>query len=330
MLHLHYLVPCAPGDDLTILARSDLASVRLRAVPSVGIARELGWRATFGEVILENPSTVLIGKIGSNGIEVRQKLWLEEIQRMKPYSQIFLDYTDHHLGFNSPMTSFYEAAIQLVNGCIVPSASMASILMQFWKGPISIIEDPIEIECLAPKEVSKKPITLLWFGHPTNIDFLIKFIATGFIEGDNINFIVLSNEAGLNYFANSNLSSKANIEFNLAIWSPENMIEAAKVADMCIIPSDLSDFKKMGASSNRLITALGLGLPTAADNLPSYQEFAEYYCDLYGNNFRDILDDPAKYRSRVTKAQIELIPRFSINKIEQDWKFFLLNSVSPS
>jgi hypothetical protein len=86
----------------------------------------------------------------------------------------------------------------------------------------------------------------------------------------------------------------------------------------------------MGASSNRLITALGLGLPTAADNLPSYQEFAEYYCGLYGNNFRDILDDPTKYRSRVTKAQIELIPRFSINKIEQDWKFFLLNSVSSS
>ena len=330
MLHLHYLVPCPPEDDLTTLARSNLASVRLRAAPVLRIARALEWRVNFGEVISENPSIVLIGKIGSQNIEVRQKLWLEEIQRMKQNSQIFLDYTDHHLGFNSPMTSFYEAAIQLVDGCIVPSASMASLLTKFWKGPISIIEDPIEVECLAPKEVSKKPITLLWFGHPTNIDFLIKFIETGFLEGDSIRFIVLSNEVGLNHFASSNLSSKANIEFNLALWSSENMTEAARIADMCIIPSDLNDSKKRGASSNRLITALALGLPTAADNLPSYQEFAKYYSSLQGNDFRDILNDPAKYGSRVSKAQIELIPRFRMHKIEQDWENFLLNSVAKN
>lgn len=327
-MHLHYLTHCSSGETLERLSQSNLASIRLRSIPAIRAAKSLEWEVSFGETMLETPSIVLIGKIGSQNIEVRQKLWLEEIQRMKQNSQIFLDYTDHHLGFNSPMTSFYEAAIQLVDGCIVPSASMASLLTKFWKGPISIIEDPIEIECFAPKEVSKKPTTLLWFGHPANIDFLIKFIESGFLEGDSIRFIVLSNEVGLNHFASSNLSSKANIEFNLALWSSENMTEAARIADMCIIPSDLNDSKKRGASSNRLITALALGLPTAADNLPSYQEFAKYYCSLQGNDFRDILNDPAKYGSRVSKAQIELIPRFRMHKIEQDWKNFLLNSVA--
>lgn len=329
-MHLHYLTHCSSSETLERLSQSNLASIRLRSIPAIRAAKSLKWAVSFGERMLETPSIVLIGKIGSQNIEVRQKLWLEEIQGVKKNSQIFLDYTDHHLGFNSPMTSFYEAAIQLVDGCIVPSASMASLLMKFWKGPISIIEDPIEVECLAPKEVSKKPITLLWFGHPTNIDFLIKFIESGFLEGDSIRFIVLSNEVGLNHFASSNLSSKANIEFNLALWSSENMTEAARIADMCIIPSDLNDYKKRGASSNRLITALALGLPTAADNLPSYQEFAKYYCSLQGNDFRDILNDPAKYGSRVSKAQIELIPRFRMHKIEQDWENFLLNSVAKN
>lgn len=328
MLHLHYLVPYASDDDFTTLARSNLASVRLRSAPVLRVARELGWRVTFGEVILENPSIVFIGKIGSQSIEIRQKLWLEEIQRVKKNSQIFLDYTDHHLGFDSSMSHFYESAIKKVDGCIVPSKSMAELLLSKCDGPISIIEDPVEIDAFAPKEFAGHPVTLLWFGHSSNIDFLINFLSASFKAGDHIRLIVLSSEAGLNHFANSNLVSPAKIEFNLALWSLENMVEAAKIADMCIIPSDLSNPKKMGASSNRLITALMLGLPTAADNLPSYREFSNYYYDLRDNSFREMLSNPSKFGDLVLNSQAELGLRFSMSKIEQDWKSFLLDTTS--
>lgn len=327
-MHLHCLIPCDVSQGINALGRSNLASIRLRSAPSIAVAQSLGWRVTVGENIPTKPSTILIGKIGANNIELREGLWLNQIRKAKGSAKIFLDYTDHHLEHLSPMSSFYEFAIKEVDGCIVPSKSMAELLLSKWDGPISIIEDPVEIDTFAPKDFAGHPATLLWFGHSSNIDFLINFLSASFNAGDHIRLIVLSNEAGLNHFANSNLVSPAKIEFNLALWSLENMVEAAKIADMCIIPSDLSNTKKMGASSNRLITALTLGLPTAADNLPSYREFAGYYCDLRSSNFSEMLANPSQFNSIVKKAQTELSPRFRMNKIEQDWESFLLNTTS--
>ncbi len=327
MSHLHWLTPVEFASELDDLRGSRLASIRLRVAPSISAAQTLGWKVTVGENISGAPSTILIGKIGANNIEVREELWLDQIRKAKRSTKIFLDYTDHHLGWDSPMSHFYELAIKEVDGCVVPSQGMAELLLSKWGGPISIIEDPLEVNVSPPKAHTNKPVTLLWFGHSSNIDFLINFLSTGFNSSDHIRLIVLSNEAGLNYFANSNLVSPEKIEFNLALWSLDNMTEAAKIADMCIIPSDLSNPKKMGASSNRLITALTLGLPTAADNLPSYQEFASYYCDLRSNSFREMLVDPSKFSRAVSKAQAELSSRFSMGKIQQVWKTFFLNPV---
>lgn len=328
MMHIHYLIPCDYSQDINTLGRSCLASIRLRSAPSIAAAQSLGWSVTVGENISGTPSIILIGKIGANNIEERQKMWLAQISKSKGSAKIFLDYTDHHLGHHSLMSSFYELAIQEVNGCVVPSKIMAELLFSKWNGPINIIEDPVEVDIIPPKILAGHPVTLLWFGHSSNIDFLINFLPIGFNAGDHIRLIVLSNQAGLNHLENSNLGSPAKIEFNLALWSLENMVEAAKIADMCIIPSDLTSQKKMGASSNRVITALTLGLPTAADNLPSYREFANYYCDLRSSSFREFLANPLAFNHTVKEAQSELSARFSMKKIEQDWKTFLLDKAS--
>ena len=327
-MHLHCLTPYDPSQGLNALSKSDLASIRLRLTPAAVAAQALGWEVTVGEKISDTPSTILIGKIGVGDIEARQVTWINQIRKAKQSAKIFLDYTDHHLGCESPMSCFYELAIKEADGCIVPSKSMAQLLLSKWSGQISIIEDPLEVNVSPPKAYANKLITLLWFGHSSNIDFLIKFLSTALCPNDHIRLIVLSNEAGLNHLANSNLVSPAKIEFNLALWSLEGMVEAAKIADMCIIPSDLSNQKKMGASSNRLITALTMGLPTAADNLPSYREFANYYCDLQSNSFREMLANPSQFNHIINKAHIELSPRFSMKKIEEDWKFFLLDTTS--
>lgn len=326
--HLHWLIPERFSLNIDVLKKSHLASIRLRAVPSISSALQMGWRVTHGNSIVDTPSTLLIGKIGANDIEVRQAFWMDQIYQAKEHARIILDYTDHHLGFDSPMSNFYESVIKIVDGCVVPSESMSQLLSKKFHGSINVIEDPLEITPTPPKQSSKKPTTLLWFGHSSNIDFLIHFLSTGFRIGDHIRLISLSNEDGLNHLANSNLISNAKIELNLAVWSLENMVEAAKIADMCIIPSDLNNPKKVGVSSNRLITALTLGLPIAADNLLSYEEFGDYYCDLRGANFREMLNDPARFRNLVAQAQADLTRRFSMNKIEEDWKTFFMGLTS--
>ena len=326
MSHLHLLIPIENKAKVDVLRISTLASVRLRSLPAIKAALGLGWRVTFGEKIEGVPSIVVVGKIGGHQIELRQQQWIEQIQNAKKTAKIFLDYTDHHLEIHSVMKNFYSSVIREVDGCITPSTSMANLLCRFWDGRITIIEDPIEIDCQKPKRLVNRPVTILWFGHSSNIDFLIQFLQVGFDERDHIRLIVLSNEPGLNYFASCNLVPSAKIEFSLALWSLENMIEANKIADLCIIPSDLKDIRKSGASSNRLITSLALGLPTAADNLPSYQEFSQYYVGLRSKDFKEILRNPLAYKGLIIDAQENLIPRFSMNKIEQDWESFLVAS----
>ena len=97
------------------------------------------------------------------------------------------------------------------------------------------------------------------------------------------------------------------------------MLEAAKLCDACIIPSDTQDPNKSGASSNRLITALAMGLPTAADNLESYKEFSAFYVDIRSEKFRTMMVRPDSFNPMVVKAQEDIVPRFSFDDIKQAW-----------
>ena len=67
-----------------------------------------------------------------------------------------------------------------------------------------------------------------------------------------------------------------NVEINVAPWSINDLIQAANISDFCILPTGYKDSKKVGASSNRLITALALGMPVLSDHLISYQKLRSY------------------------------------------------------
>ena len=60
-----------------------------------------------------------------------------------------------------------------------------------------------------------KICTLLWFGHASNIDSLINFLQHDFEVDNQIRLIILSNEAGLDYF--SKFKFKTEIEIQLGI-----------------------------------------------------------------------------------------------------------------
>lgn len=323
MAHLHWLVPGPTSRETTSLKNSFLASIRLRCFPSICAANGLGWEISFGENVPPSPSVVIVGKIGSNNLSWRKPRWIEQMSAARKTARIYIDYTDHHLGFESEMSDFYRQAISLIDGAITPSSSMNSLLSQFWAGPIACIQDPFEVELNPPKLVASAPVTLLWFGHSSNMQFLIDFLGDGFRAGDQIRLIVLSNEAGLEYFMKSQIISAAKIEVQLAIWSSAAMVEAAMHADACIIPSSLTSARKIGVSSNRLLTALALGLPVAADNILSYLPFSKYYCDIRSDKFRNLLKNPLIFKADVEEAQVRVLPSYSLSAIEKDWEKFL-------
>jgi len=326
MTTLNFL--CASlANSINDLEVSIIASQRLRTLPAVKAISNNSIKVHFGEFVHIQPKILVICKIGSHNIHLRSETWLAEITNAKSMgSSIFLDYTDHHLGFEGPMTQFYRSVIELVDHCIVPSSFMASLLSNFYDGPISIIEDAIEVNPQPVKEsISTISPTALWFGHASNINFLIDFINSSEFLMSGCNLIVLSNEQGLDIFSRSPLRLIDPQKIRLGLWSVESMLNAASIADFSIIPSDLSNPRKLGASSNRLITSFALGLPTAADHLPSYQEFSDCYIDIRGPLFDKMVDKPLNFSNLATSAQLLYVDRFKSESIGQQWLNLLVN-----
>jgi hypothetical protein len=271
--HIHILIPGTykTHNELNI---SNLASIRLRSAVVAKYMPQHGSTISVGEFIPEISNIILVGKIGTNDIIRRAKLWLDQIQSSKNKNiKIFVDYTDHHLGFESPMRIFYEAVLKLAD-CIITSSNYLKILLNnFYSKEIFVIPDAIEVPILSPKD--SKTNRILWFGHPSNIKYLIDFIEK--YKKTNVIFklIILSDDKGLNFLSNYQFQTKIGFEIELQKWSVESLIAASKISDVCIIPSDPGDPRKSGASSNRLITSIALGLPKAAELLPSYEEFSK-------------------------------------------------------
>jgi glycosyltransferase involved in cell wall biosynthesis len=141
----------------------------------------------------------------------------------------------------------------------------------------------------------------------------------GLPASNSFNLIALTNANGFKLFSGHRFSTRAQVHANFFEWSIENMIEAAKHSDFCVIPSDINDPRKSGSSSNRLLTALALGLPTAATMLPTYREFSEYFLDLESDPLALEVSEIMKLTEKVAEAQEHVIPRYSMERIGQRW-----------
>ena len=317
--HIHVLIPgkYKTHEDLNV---SNLASIRLRsAIVAKYLARH-GSTISVGEFVPEISNIILVGKIGANDIIKKTKLWLGQLQSAKNKNiKIFVDYTDHHLGFESPMRVFYESALKLANYIITSSNYLKILLNNFYSKEIFVIPDAIEVPILPPK--ISKTNRILWFGHASNIQYLINFIENYTKPNDVYKLIVLSNDKGLNILSNHQFQNSIGFEIELKKWSVEGLIAASKISDICIIPSDPKDPRKSGVSSNRLITAIALGLPTAVDLLPSYDEFSKYFFNIRSNSLLEIISNSSssEFRKLISEAQQKIVPKFSQQSIGQQW-----------
>ena len=317
--HIHILIPGTykTHEELNV---SNLASIRLRSAIVAKYLLQHASTISVGEFVPEISNIILVGKIGVNDIEKRTKLWLDQIQSAKKKNiKIFVDYTDHHLGFESPMRIFYESALKLADYIITSSNYLKILLNNFYSKEIFVIPDAIEVPVLSPK--ISKTNNILWFGHASNIQYLINFIEKYNKPNDVCKLIVLSNDNGLNILSNHQFQNSVGFEIELKKWSLESLIAASKISDICIIPSDPGDPRKSGASSNRLITSIALGLPTAAEMLPSYEEFSKYFFNIRSNSIFNIMSDSSssEFKKLISEAQKKIVPKFLPKTIGQQW-----------
>ena len=304
---------------------SHLASARLRLGVAAVSLKDAGHQVCVGELIPPNCDCVLVGKIGAIDLTTRAPHWLDQISQAKASgARIVLDYTDHHLGFPSVMgSSFYRPVLSKIDCCVTSSLHLREMLSRDFFGGVRVIPDPVEVPSIPPRAVESAD-TILWFGHPSNVSYLLRWI-DNLPNNPTFKLIALTNSAGYQIMQQHTFTTRAGISLSIFEWSVENMVAAARVANFCVIPSDANDPRKAGASSNRLLTALALGLPTAASTIPSYQEFSECFLDLDSTSFPIESSKLLGLAQSVSWAQRVVLPKYSMQEIGSQWVDLLRN-----
>ena len=328
-MKIHWLITGSfnSTEDLT---NSNMASIRMRAGLVKKYASDFQLQLTVGDHVNLNSDMIIVGKIGMDCQNGRDNLWLRYLyEAHKQSKRIIIDYTDNHLEFiNSPVYLFYKNILPLTDKAVVPSCSMSKLLSKFFAKEIIVIEDPLEIESLPPKMPSSpNQLSLLCFGHASNISYLIQYLKNHLLCDVAVKLNFLSNNQGIELLLSHKHLLNTNIELNISEWTLQNMINAAKVSDACLIPSDLNDPRKSGVSSNRLITAFALGLPVSADLLESYAPFSEYFHNIRNEPLSQFIKQLNSYVQKCEIAQSNVVGNFSNEIIAKKWLSMFKNSL---
>jgi len=311
--HVHWLLP-GNYRDIESVKNHFLASVRLRVY--VSTLNSKNFTFSFGENMPIKTDILVIGKIGNFNLRERGLNWFNQIKLASVSKcKVILDYTDNHLMMSSPFTNFYKAILPFISLAITPSEKMSCLFSSFWKGQVITIYDSIEVNVIPWKDkVGKK---LLWFGHASNINYLLDFVQNNYYLINNYTLNIISNKDAIDYFVRHN---NTDLDLKTMLWSKKILIKESQSSDVCIIPSDTENIQKQGAGHNRLITALALGIPTIATSLPSYTMFKNYFIDIESKERSEILENPNILKPAVIKAQRDIVPLFKDTILSKKWQ----------
>lgn len=314
-MHIHWLVPAVINDPKEIIG-VNLASIRLRAGVVVQALQNSEHTISLGDYIPQSTDICMVGKIGGLDTQNRHVSWIHQLSAFK--GSIIIDCTDDHLSFETVMTAFYFECLKLVSCIVCSSNYLKERTSQYYSGPIHVIPDAIEYEIRPPKNIYNTPIRLMWFGHATNIEGLIEFLPK-IRSSTSVELNIISNLPGLQIFKASNISGNLTFKVHMHLWSLETTKTESVNNDICIIPSKISENRKAGASSNRLLTSLALGMPTCADIIDSYSPFKTYFGDLRSSEFSEMIAEPEIWNFRIQSAQQNILPDYTIDGLGKKW-----------
>ena len=277
-------------------------------------------KLTIGDNIPVTADAVLVGKLGTYQIEIRQPKWLAQLNRFSQAGgAVIADYTDHHIAIRSKQSSFYRELLEIAHLLITPSESMKAQLSANLDTLVHVIEDRLEFGGLPPKDPENYSNTVLWFGHESNLIFLSNLVLEWPDSLSDKTVLIVSGKGGDALLKHHLDGKKVKINLQYLEWSITTLMLAARRADVAVIPSDGGSYKQY-ASNNRLVSSLTLGLPTVATPLPSYREFKDCFADLSRPEGEATLSRPDLGVSGVRLFQKHYMQRFSEQAIVESWQ----------
>jgi len=321
-------------NTLEQLRNSNLASIRMRAALSMDIDdANLKVKPTNNLIINKDTNVLGVGKISLANEQDQSNKWSELITKYKKNGlKVFLDYTDNHLRESNKNSDLYKTYYEIINKVdyvVTSSNYLEGVISKQFNIKTITIEDPLEVQLSKPKRNLQKIPTGLWFGHASNLNYLLSFLQFEFKPATKIKILVMSNLYPFPEDLIKNLENTISpiIELSILPWDLNNMVLAASISDFCIIPCGIGDDRKEGVSSNRLITSLALGLPCFADIPPSYKEFTNFISPLNTESIESFFINPSIYSEKTLSSHAVIIKRFSKEKVRDEWRKFLINII---
>tara|TARA_B100000575_G_scaffold117494_1_gene93535 strand:+ start:131 stop:1120 length:990 start_codon:yes stop_codon:yes gene_type:complete len=253
---------------------------------------------------------------------VRKDVWLRKIDRLiKGKKKLVLDYTDNHFTKQGVVGDFYREIKDYVSGLVLPSHKMRSNIKNEWDRFSAVIPEPVEIDFIEPEraKLDYNQMTVLWFGHVSNLSYLFNYMATQLHIDPPKHLIILTNNMPTAAVQEGAKRAPKNMKITLAPWSHDNMRKAAKGSHYCIIPSSKDDPRKSGVSPGRLLTSFALGLPVIAEGLDSYLPFSKFFATVGSDDARKLAQKPSSYHERVRAAQEIVKKEYTVSAIEKEW-----------
>ena len=315
------------------LQNSQLASARLRTSVAAEAAQILNCQLSLSDG-QSNKYTdlIVVGKITISD-DKRPERWLQRIIKSKASgTKIIIDYTDHHIERNTVSGDFYRKSINYADAIVCSSEQLKNLITKYFKGSIFIIEEPVDVSIIPPKEKNNPIKNILWFGHASNLPYLFDCLLNTFTSNIHARLNIVTNSYAIpkQYSNLLCVDATKNIEINLVSWSTNNLIQVANISDFCILPTGYKDSKKAGASSNRLITALALGMPVLSDHLISYQKFKGYFETLNSDNLFKFTSEPVYDFQKIIKFQELVAPDYTKKNLMHCWSLFLNDILSSN
>lgn len=324
------------------ILESPLASIRLRA----GVAaRE--WRMRGNENLFRDPDvTGAGGDFGPAGasicvvtkftVDAPLEPWLAACRAAKRSGcALVVDVSDNPFEKRPPVPQFYAETLKICDAVVVNSKRMVELIAPRTPRSVMVIEDAVLGEMQNAEFAPRGRLELLWFGHPTNLDYLeacFEGIAR-FSRGRRcrLTIVTAGGDAAARWTQEIPTRFAGAFDTQFIPWSMEAMPGAFRNCDLVLIPSDPTDPFKAGASANRVAESLNAGRFPIASPLQSYRQFADAAWlgqDLV-QGIEWALANPGEVVGRIQRGRAIVTEKFTASAVGRRW-IELFESLLPA
>ncbi len=298
------------------LLSSSIASLRLRAA----LVCEALHATVISDPMTEvNADFIFVAKIVKHADPSRVPDFLAWLaSRRASGARVIVDYTDNKLPAPGAVGDMYRRMMPHVDAFTTGSTYLSEYLEKETSKPVFIVDEPCEFDYSRPTATPGFE-NGLWFGHPSNLKYVFDWLPHLGPKGPGF---VLRLVTDLRALSRQKIPANFQIGKIHGVFEPysrENLIEIASKSDFVLLPSSTKDSDKAGASANRLVSSIALGLPAVATPIRSYSEIGFFSTLMDGKKFEDICEDLNHLRENMELAQATIKLRFDRSTIKTRW-----------